>query len=70
MGAVSEDVDGMGDVVGGKHACEPVGVFRRNVRVLSGMPDEEGRSRLGHHGVQGCGTTRSEEHTSELQSPC
>ena len=50
--AVGVDVDGVGDLVGGEYLGQPVGVFRRDVRVLGGVPDEEGGRRRGHHGVK------------------
>lgn len=51
--AVGEDMQGVGDVVGGRRRGEAVGVFRRNVAVLGGVSEEERRRRRGHQRVQG-----------------
>jgi hypothetical protein len=43
--SVLEDVQGVTHAVSGESGREPVGVLRRDIAVLGGVPDEEGRGR-------------------------
>lgn len=58
VGAVGEDVHRMGHVVGGQRRSKAIGVFRRNIRILRRVPEEERRSRRSDQRIERDRTTQ------------